>query len=72
MNLTDIFADLGYGAKLTHLAQEGTEWWCELALPETRYTRTLVTASGADPDEAIRNTVERAKQWARVVKVRAA
>lgn len=66
MSITDLFRTIGPGVELHYLSEEApNEWHCELKLPTDRYQISLVTASGIDPDDALRKTVARAHSNAR-------
>lgn len=64
-DLTSIFHALGpHGVVLTYLAEESDGLYhCELALPRDRYTVTIVTDCGPDPDIALAVTVEKAERY---------
>ena len=66
MSITDLLATLGPGVTIVYLAEEApSAWHCELTLPGDRFTVTLVTASGSNPDLALANTVLRAQDFGR-------
>lgn len=60
MNLSSQLDRLGPGAIVSYIGQEGGIWWAELNLPTSRYTATLVTEPGADPDAALDNAITKA------------
>ena len=64
--LTDLFNTLGHGVRITYLAKEDDgRFWCELSLPVSRYESSNAEAPGANAEEALLATVERALTFKR-------
>lgn len=65
MSIAEQLDSIGPGTIIQYLGREGDAWWAELRLPGEGYTVSIVTAAGADADEALQNTIDRALKFAK-------